>query len=116
LKVLMVANAADAGKISWTPFDYPNELNFMRQWMGYVYPSIQKLEFSKAALAGVTVPVLTIHGTRDRQSPYGGGREWASILPNARLLTIEGAAHVPWIESPDLVFGSIRTFLDEPGL
>jgi hypothetical protein len=43
---------------------------------------------------------------------HGGGREWASTLPNARLLTVENAAHAPWIEAPDLVFGSMSTFLD----
>src|SRR5437667_10930358 len=39
---------------------------------------------------------LTVHGTKDRSSPYGGGREWALMLPNARLLTIENVAHAPW--------------------
>jgi hypothetical protein len=34
------------------------------------------------------------------------------ILPDARLLTVENAAHVPWVEAPELVFGSIETFLD----
>jgi pimeloyl-ACP methyl ester carboxylesterase len=33
-------------------------------------------------------------------------------LPNARLLSVENAAHVPWIEAPELVFGAIRAFLD----
>jgi pimeloyl-ACP methyl ester carboxylesterase len=60
----------------------------------------------------VQSPVLTIHGTRDRQAPYGGGREWALTLPDARLVTVENAAHLPWIESPEKVFGSIKTFLD----
>ncbi|HEY7284743.1 MAG TPA: hypothetical protein VH497_04815, partial [Vicinamibacterales bacterium] len=45
-------------------------------------------------------------------SPYGGGLDWAASLGNARLLTVENAAHAPWIEAPDLVFGAIRTFLD----
>jgi pimeloyl-ACP methyl ester carboxylesterase len=39
------------------------------------------------------MPVLTIHGTKDRNAPYGSGREWAFNLPNARLLTIKGGAH-----------------------
>jgi pimeloyl-ACP methyl ester carboxylesterase len=34
------------------------------------------------------------------------------LLPNARLPTVENAAHVPWIEAPGRVFGAIRTFLD----
>ena len=29
-----------------------------------------------------------------------------------RLVTVENAAHVPWIEAPEKVFGCIETFLD----
>ena len=56
-------------------------------------------------------PVLTIHGTRDRNAVYGAGREWAYLLPNARLLTIEGAAHQSFAEQPDLVRPAITAFL-----
>ena len=34
------------------------------------------------------------------------------MLPNARLVTVADAGHAPWIEAPDVVFGSINTFLD----
>ena len=63
-------------------------------------------------LAKVTCPVLTVHGRKDRSAPYGGGREWALVLPNARLVTIDNGGHAPWIEAPDIVFGAIDTFLD----
>jgi proline iminopeptidase len=111
LRVLMVWNPADAEKIRWTPYQYPNELSFMRHWTENVFPSIQALTFAPRELAHMQAPVLTIHGFRDRQSPYGGGREWASMLPDARLLTVENAAHVPWIEAPGMVLGAIQTFL-----
>jgi pimeloyl-ACP methyl ester carboxylesterase len=112
LREVMVTNPEDAGKINWSPCDYPNELLFMKHWTENIFPSIQALRLEPGEFSKVKAPVLTIHGTRDRQSPYGAGREWASILPNARLLTVEGAAHVPWIEAPEKVFGSIGTFLD----
>ena len=57
-------------------------------------------------------PVLTIHGTKDRNAPYGSGREWAMTLPEARLVTVPGAGHLSWVEAPGLVFTSINTFLD----
>jgi pimeloyl-ACP methyl ester carboxylesterase len=60
----------------------------------------------------VKASVLTIHGARDRHAPYGGGREWALTLPNARLVTIENAAHLPWIEASEEFFGSVETFLN----
>jgi hypothetical protein len=33
------------------------------------------------------------------------------MLPGARLITVAGAAHFPWIEAPELVFSSVDTFL-----
>jgi 2-hydroxy-6-oxonona-2,4-dienedioate hydrolase len=57
------------------------------------------------------MPVLTIHGRKDRSAPYGGGQDWVSRLPDARLLTVENAGHAPWIEQPATVFGAIATFL-----
>jgi pimeloyl-ACP methyl ester carboxylesterase/ketosteroid isomerase-like protein len=76
------------------------------------FGSVQKLRVAKADLAAkLTMPVLTIHGTKDRNAPYGGGREWAMTLPNARLVTVEGAAHQAWADDPVIVFGSVREFL-----
>lgn len=112
LRVVMVANPADAHKIHWTPCDCSNEVNLMPHLTENIFPSIQALHLTQDELSKVESPVLTIHGTKDRQSPYAGGREWALMLPNARLITVENAAHVPWIEAPETVFGAIRTFLD----
>jgi proline iminopeptidase len=112
LRPIYVANAADASKIRWSRCDLENERNFMRYWLEYVFPSIKKLRLTPDELQRVEAPVLVVHGTMDRGSPYGGGRDWASILPEARLLTVEHAAHAPWIEAPELVLGAIRMFLD----
>jgi proline iminopeptidase len=112
LAPIYVADPADAHKIKWSRCDLPNELNFMKYWLEHLLPSIQKVNFTAEEAARVQSPVLTVHGTKDRSAPYGGGRDWASMLPNARLLTVEHAAHAPWIEAPELVFSSIRTFLD----
>ena len=112
LRELMVANPNDADKIQWKPFDCPNEVSFMNHWIENILPSIQGIHLGAADVSKILAPVLSIHGTRDRQAPYGSGREWALILPNARLLAVENAAHVPWIEAPEQVFGGIDTFLD----
>lgn len=61
--------------------------------------------------AALPFSVLAIHGTQDRQSAYGAGREWATHLSDARLLTLPGAAHMAWIDAPDLVIGAIDEFL-----
>jgi pimeloyl-ACP methyl ester carboxylesterase len=112
LKVMYVANPADAARIDWGRCDVPNERNFMKYWTEVITPSIHALGLTSADFAKVKTQVLTIHGRKDRSAPYGGGREWAMHLPDARLLTVENAAHAPWIEAPDEVFPALETFLD----
>jgi pimeloyl-ACP methyl ester carboxylesterase len=80
--------------------------------MGSILPSIHALALTDDEVSRAAAPVLTIHGRHDRSSPYGAGREWAQRLPNARLLTVDNAAHVPWIEAPALTLGAIDTFFD----
>ena len=75
------------------------------------FDSIQKITITDDDLKKISMPVLTIHGTKDRNAPYGSGREWATKLPNARLVTVEGAAHQSWTDDPVTVFASIREFL-----
>lgn len=109
---IYVVDPKDAHRTNWGRCDLPNERSFMKYWNEVVLPSIRTLDFRAHALAGVGAPVLTVHGRKDRSAPYGGGRDWASRLPNARLVTVEDAGHAPWIEAPQEVFGSIREFLD----
>jgi pimeloyl-ACP methyl ester carboxylesterase len=75
------------------------------------FASIQAVNLSKSDLAEISVPVLTIHGTKDRNAPYGAGREWAMTLPNARLLTIQSGAHESFDEFPEIVLPAIDEFL-----
>jgi proline iminopeptidase len=112
LRLLYVTDPADADRIDWGRCDLPNERSFMTYWTETVQPSIRALCLSAEDLARVSVPVLTIHGTRDRSAPYGGGREWALLLPNARLLAVENAGHAPWVEAPARVLGAMEDFLE----
>jgi pimeloyl-ACP methyl ester carboxylesterase len=76
------------------------------------FASIQTVILSKADLTKISMPVLTIHGTKDRNAPYGGGREWVMTLPNARLLTVQGGAHQSFDEYPEIVIPAINEFLN----
>jgi proline iminopeptidase len=113
LRVIYVTDPKDADKVRWDRCDLPNERSFMKYWTERIVPSIQSLSLAREAVAAVTCPVLTIHGTKDRSAPYGGGRDWASVLPNVRLLAVDGAGHGPWIEAPDMVFEACREFCSE---
>jgi pimeloyl-ACP methyl ester carboxylesterase len=112
LRPIYVANPDDADKIAWERCNLPTELSFMKYWLEHIMPSIQQATPTADALAQVQAPTLTVHGLKDRSAPYGGGREWALLLPNARLVTVDNAAHAPWIEAPAKVLGAIETFLD----
>ena len=84
----------------------------MRYWMGVLQPSISKLRLEAEEMSRVNAPVLVVHGRKDRNAPYGGGVDWAGLWGNARLLTVDNAAHAPWVEEREMVVGGIRAFLE----
>ncbi len=94
------------------PCDMPNEwpVNLERHFEHH-FAAVQRLDVSKESVARVRIPVLTIHGTWDRNAPYAAGREWALTLPNARLITVEGAAHQVTADAPDVVIPAIHAFV-----
>jgi pimeloyl-ACP methyl ester carboxylesterase len=112
MRFMLVGNPSNVEKLGPGVCEMPNEwpVNLDRHFQ-YHFASVQRLNISKADVAKVSIPVLTIHGTKDRNAPYGAGREWDLLLPNARLLTIEGGAHQSFAEFPEIVFPAIRTFL-----
>jgi len=109
----LVGNPANVDKLGTGLCDLPNEwpINLNKHFQ-HSFVSVQRLDIPREKVAQVSIPVLTIHGTKDRNAPYGAGREWALILPNARLLTVKGAAHQSFAEYPEVIIPAIRTFLD----
>ena len=91
----------------------PNEwpVNLARHMERHFVGSVQKLDVPRERVARLQNPVLTIHGTIDRNAPYGAGREWAYLLPDARLVTLPGAAHQAFAERPEVVRPAIDEFL-----
>jgi proline iminopeptidase len=94
--------------------EFPNEwpVNFQKHLEAHFVGSVQNFKFPVDQLKKVTMPVLTIHGKKDRNAPYGAGREWAAILPDARLLTLDEAAHAVWADEPKITLAALKTFLD----
>ena len=115
LRPLYVVDPADVSKLdSFERCSLESERHAFEVVVGRIMPALSALTLGAEDLAAVRGPVLTIHGRRDRSAPYAGGREWARLLPNARLVTVENAGHMPWIESPAEVLGAIETFLTSP--
>ena len=113
IRPFYVTNPKDTVKLRGDIHQYPNEWpsNQLVHFEKNIFPSIQKLNITKKQISRVTMPVLTIHGRKDRGVPYGSSREWVYTLPNARLLTLDNGGHMPWIEDPQKVFAAIRVFL-----
>jgi proline iminopeptidase len=93
--------------------DMPNEwpATLAQHMERHFVGSVQKLDVPRERIARLRQPGLTIHGTSDRNAPYGGGREWAFLLPDARLVTVQGAAHQVFAERPEVVRPAVEQFL-----
>lgn len=64
-----------------------------------------------AALGEIAVPALLVYGADDRLTPPSIGRDMAAKMPDARLVVIEDAGHLPNIEQPDAFNAAVLEFL-----
>jgi pimeloyl-ACP methyl ester carboxylesterase len=62
-------------------------------------------------LARVAAPTLVLHYRGDRLVPFAGGRQLAGGLPDARLVPLDGAFHLPDAGDLDRVVATIAAFL-----
>jgi pimeloyl-ACP methyl ester carboxylesterase len=60
----------------------------------------------------VSAPTLLIWGARDRLIPVELAADWQRAIPQARLEVIDGAAHVPMVETPSAFAERLLQFLD----
>ena len=66
----------------------------------------------EAAVRAIDVPCLIIHGTDDKIINYESALVLQKMIPNAELLTIEGAGHIPIGRYPVQVNHAMRAFMD----
>jgi pimeloyl-ACP methyl ester carboxylesterase/DNA-binding CsgD family transcriptional regulator len=66
----------------------------------------------------VTQPALVVHARQDRGVPYEEGRLLASLLPDARFVTLESDNHILQEDEPawDVFVSELRSFLGEDAL
>ncbi|MFN8476178.1 MAG: alpha/beta hydrolase [Anaerolineae bacterium] len=67
-------------------------------------------------LPKITQPALLIHGDNDIIVPLEASEALFDTLPNASLMIVEGAGHVPTITRPEEVARRIQGFFDTAGL
>jgi proline iminopeptidase len=110
LRRLLVNNPARGDR-------FPDQCGWEREWptnldrhFQLIWRSIFQTSVTRATAATVKVPVLVVHGRRDRNAPYGAGRDWATLWADARLVTLDNAAHALWLDDP-AVLNDIDVFL-----
>jgi pimeloyl-[acyl-carrier protein] methyl ester esterase len=67
----------------------------------------------RESLPQIVQPALVIAGQRDTLTPPDASRHLAERMPNARLATIAGAAHAPFLSRPDEFIEHLKSFLRE---
>ena len=65
-------------------------------------------------LPNVTAPTLLIWGTEDDAAPLAQGRRMEQLIPDAGLVTFEGAGHFAYLDEPDRFCTIVRHFLKVP--
>jgi pimeloyl-ACP methyl ester carboxylesterase len=63
---------------------------------------------TSARLDEISTPTLIVHGTEDGVLPYPNGEMIASLMPTARLETLEDVGHMFWWERPELSAELVR--------
>jgi pimeloyl-ACP methyl ester carboxylesterase len=99
----LVGNPANHSSVPDTCV-YENEsLASMNRHFTAHFSDLQNRDFAREAFTKLEQPVLTFHGTLDRNAPYGSGVEWATTLRNGRLVTVDGGAHQLWLDDPAII-------------
>jgi pimeloyl-ACP methyl ester carboxylesterase/DNA-binding CsgD family transcriptional regulator len=62
-------------------------------------------------LEQVCAPTVVVHRRSDRAIPYACGRDVAGSIPNARLVSLDGDAHLPWVGDWMSVSRALGSFL-----
>ena len=65
----------------------------------------------RSQVAGIQVPTLVIHGTRDRVVAPAAGRWLARRIPGARFVAMPGAGHAPFLSDCNTLAASLNDFL-----
>jgi pimeloyl-[acyl-carrier protein] methyl ester esterase len=67
----------------------------------------------RAVLSKIKQPTLLIAGERDTLTPSAASEYMAQTIPHARLQTITGAAHAPFLSHPQIFMQHLKSFIDE---
>jgi pimeloyl-ACP methyl ester carboxylesterase len=67
----------------------------------------------RKAMASIRVPVLLVHGERDRLVPVAAARDISRRHPSWRYVELAGVGHVPQLQVPERVAKEVLAWLEE---
>jgi pimeloyl-ACP methyl ester carboxylesterase len=67
----------------------------------------------RKAMASIRVPVLLVHGDRDRLVPVAAARDIARRHPDWRYLEMADVGHVPQLQEPEKLAAEVLAWLDD---
>jgi pimeloyl-ACP methyl ester carboxylesterase len=82
----------------------PHLLALLKNWLH----NVDELE---SVMGAIGVPTLLVWGTKDRFVFFSSARQVLETMPNARLITVEGAGHLPYEERPKEFNAAVVPFL-----
>lgn len=65
----------------------------------------------REGLPALRIPVLAMVGSQDEATPPAMSQEVVDLLPCAELTVLEGLAHVPQLQAPEVFLASVLPFL-----
>jgi len=84
------------------------DMSALRGGLEILRDADQRLE-----VAGIQQQTLVITGQCDKLTPPEASHYLAQVIPNARLVEIEGAAHTPFLSHPEVFIEHVKSFLNE---
>lgn len=112
----------DAGRIPEVFFDwylalgrYTDTMRHDGQMIGAeILPNLDSLTLNEELLGSVTTPTLFVWGADDGFGGEDNARLVTAMMPDAELVMMPDAGHLPWLDDPKLTAARTREFLEEP--
>ena len=67
----------------------------------------------RGELKDIKQPALVIAGERDKLTPREASYYMGQVMPSARVVEVEGAAHTPFLSHPEIFVEHLKSFLHE---
>jgi pimeloyl-ACP methyl ester carboxylesterase len=111
LHVYVLDPTFDSAVLESLRCDMPNEHpERLSRTFSLLFGGIQGYDWREGARR-IAAPALVVIAENDQAAPPAGSREWATAIPDARVLELRRTGHAMFIERRHEVFEALRTFL-----